>query len=209
MGITGLSKFLHSGDDTPVNAKIILTGAVAAPLLMTGFAAAPASAEVPASAIAAAPLAKKKTKKNNKRKVASKRSSRAAGVSMRVRGTRYSSIAAANRLERWAKRGMSGYHNQCLRLADNAYQPRGHRTSTALNQWHRAKRKGFAHPRNRKPPVGAQMFWRTSNPAGHIATYVGNGKAVTNMPGGRVKKINWKKMNSWGRYLGWAEPFYG
>jgi len=42
-----------------------------------------------------------------------------------------------------------------------------------------------------------------------IATYVGNGKAVTNMPGGAVKKINWKKMNSWGYYLGWAEPYYG
>lgn len=53
------------------------------------------------------------------------------------------------------------------------------------------------------------MFWKTSNPAGHIATYVGNGKAVTNMPGGKVKKIDWKKMNKWGPYLGWAEPFYG
>jgi len=42
-----------------------------------------------------------------------------------------------------------------------------------------------------------------------LATYVGNGKAVTNMPGGAVKKINWKKMNSWGKYLGWAEPYYG
>jgi hypothetical protein len=29
------------------------------------------------------------------------------------------------------------------------------------------------------------------------------------MPGGKVKKINWTKMNSWGKYLGWAEPYYG
>ena len=127
-----------------------------------------------------------------------------AGLGAGLAGT-----TAANRLERWAKRGTRGYHNQCLRLADNAYQPKGNRTSTALSQWYRAKRKGYAHPGNRRPPMGAQMFWRTSNPAGHIATYVGNGKAVTNMPGGAVKKINWKKMNSWGPYLGWAEPYYG
>jgi hypothetical protein len=94
-------------------------------------------------------------------------------------------------------------------LADNAYQPKRGRTSTALSQWNRAKRHGYGHPRDTNPPVGAQMFWKTSNPAGHIATYVGNGKAVTNMPGGKVKKIDWKKMNSWGPYLGWAEPYYG
>jgi len=191
-----------------VNSKTILAMGIAAPIAIGGFAAAPASAASPAPASASAVILAKDTKKN-KRKAASKRSSRAAGVSMRTRNVRFSPNTAVNRLERWAKRGTGGYHNQCLRLADNAYQPKGNRTSTALNQWHRAKRKGFAHPRNRKPAVGAQMFWRTSNPAGHIATYVGNGKAVTNMPGGRVKKINWKKMNSWGRYLGWAEPYYG
>ena len=129
-------------------------------------------------------------------------------VAMRTRGTTFSPQRAAARLEHWAKRGKSGYHNQCLRLADNAYQPKGGRTGTALSQWHRAKNHGFAHRKDRNPQVGAQMFWRTSNPAGHIATYVGNGKAVTNMPGGRVKKINWRVMNKWGPYLGWAEPYY-
>ena len=29
------------------------------------------------------------------------------------------------------------------------------------------------------------------------------------MPGGAVRKINWKVMNHWGPYLGWAEPYYG
>ncbi|MCU0277438.1 MAG: hypothetical protein MUF33_01990 [Candidatus Nanopelagicales bacterium] len=188
-----------------MNPKILVAAAVALPVVMTGFAAAPASAApVPTSVAAAADA-----KKTEKRTAAKKRSSRAAGVSMRTKGTRYSPVAAANRLESWAKRGTSGYHNQCLRLADNAYQPNGHRTSTALKQWQRAKKKGYGHAGNRKPPVGAQMFWKTSNPAGHIATYVGNGKAVTNMPGGKVKKVNWKMMNSWGKYLGWAEPYYG
>ncbi|MCB0898218.1 MAG: hypothetical protein H6528_03935 [Actinobacteria bacterium] len=197
----------QTGDLEPMNAKTLIASAVAAPILMTGFAAAPASATT--ASVATVVVADADKSDSNKRKTTKKRASRAAGVSMRTRGTRFGPNTAVKRLERWAKRGTRGYHNQCLRLADNAYQPKGNRTGTALSQWHRAKRKGFAHPGNRRPPVGAQMFWRTSNPAGHIATYVGNGKAVTNMPGGAVKKINWKKMNSWGRYLGWAEPYYG
>jgi hypothetical protein len=174
---------------------------VAVPLLVGGFAAAPAGAAVQVPA-ASARVTAKKTKKNAQ-------STRAMGaVAMRAKNTRYSPTTAAARLETWAKRGVNGYHDQCLRLADNAYQPRGGRTGTALSQWNRAKKKGFGHPRDTRPPIGAQMFWRTSNPAGHIATYVGNGKAVTNMPGGKVKKINWKVMNKWGPYLGWAEPYY-
>jgi hypothetical protein len=170
--------------------------AAVVPLLITGVAA-PAAAATPVAAKA-------------KPSPSAGPESRAMGaVAMRARGTRYSPDRAAMRLEKWAKRGVRGYHNQCLRLADNAYQPKGNRTSTALSQWKRAKKKGFAHSKDRRPQVGAQMFWRTSNPAGHIATYVGNGKAVTNMPGGRVKKVNWKVMNSWGPYLGWAEPYYG
>lgn len=175
----------------------LIAAAAAIPVLLTGFAAAPASAATPVGTSDAAPQPD------------TARSAKAMGaVAMRTRGTRFGPKKAADRLESWAKRGASGYHNQCLRLADNAYQPKGRRTSTALSQWQRARKHGFAHAKDRKPPVGAQMFWRTSNPAGHIATYVGNGKAVTNMPGGRVKKINWKVMNKWGPYLGWAEPFY-
>lgn len=184
----------------------MLAAGIAAPLMMTGLVAAPATAVVPVSAPASVSA---KDTTTAKRKAAANRSSRAAGVAMRTRGTRFSPNRAVNRLQKWANRGARGYHNQCLRLADNAYQPRGNRTSTALNQWRRAKKRGFAHSGNRRPALGAQMFWRTSNPAGHIATYVGNGRAVTNMPGGAVKKIKWKRMNSWGKYLGWAEPFYG
>lgn len=178
----------------------LAAAALAAPLVLTGFAAAPASAAtVTPTAVSASVPAKKTTPKKTKAMGA---------VAMRTKGTTYSPEKAANRLETWAANGTSGYHNQCLRLADNAYQPKGGRTSTALSQWNRAKAKGYAHPGDTNPPVGAQMFWRTSNPAGHIATYVGDGKAVTNMPGGKVKKINWTQMNDWGPYLGWAEPYY-
>ena len=94
--------------------------------------------------------------------------------------------------------GRSGYRNGCLRLADDAYAPRGGRTGTALRQWYRAKRNGFGH-RNRYAPIGAQLFWRTSNPAGHVATYVGRGLVVTNVGSGRVKIMSWRALDRWGR----------
>ena len=136
-----------------------------------------------------------------------KRTSRA-GVSLRTKGVRYSPTTAVFRLMNWARQGRSGYHNGCLRLADDAYGIRYGRTSTALRQWYRARKAGFGHT-NRMAPIGAQLFWRTSNPAGHVATYVGRGLVVTNMPGGRVKMVPWRTLDRWGPYLGWAEPYYG
>lgn len=176
--------------------RTLMAASAALPLLLAGFAATPASAaDDTVSAAPQAPVAKT--------------AKRMGAYAMQAHGTRFGPTKAADRLESWARKGVSGYHNQCLRLADNAYQPKSGRTSTALAQWHRAQKHGYAHKKDRNPPVGAQMFWRTSNPAGHIATYVGNGKAVTNMPGGKVKKINWRVMNKWGPYLGWADPYYG
>lgn len=148
------------------------------------------------------------TTSTSNRKALARRGTRAGGMSIRTRGTRFSPLSAVKRLKAWARHGRSGYHNGCLRLADDAYQPVSGRTGTALGQWRRALRNGYGH-RNRLAPVGAQLFWRTSNPAGHVATYVGNGKVVSNMPGGRVKMVSWKLIDRWGPYQGWAEPFYG
>jgi hypothetical protein len=65
-----------------------------------------------------------------------------------------------------------------------------------------------AYRKDPYPPLGAQMFWNPGHDSGHIATYVGDGKAVTNMPDGSVKAVKWREMNHWGPYLGWAEPYY-
>ena len=107
---------------------------------------------------------------------------------MRTKNTRFSPNTAVRRLEKWAKRGTHGYHNQRLRLADNAYQPKGNRTSTALRQWQRAKKPGLRA--SWQPPAAVRRadVLADLEPAGHIATYVGNGKAVTNMPGGRSRR---------------------
>lgn len=126
---------------------------------------------------------------------------------MRTRGVRYSPMTAVFRLTQWARKGRSGYRNGCLRLADDAYGVRSGRTSTALRQWYRSKRQGYGH-RNRRAPIGAQLFWRTSHPAGHVATYIGRGLVVTNVGSGRVRIMPWRSVDRWGPYLGWAEPYY-
>lgn len=107
-----------------------------------------------------------------------------------------------------AEQRADGYWRQCLRLADDAYMPKGSRVDTALNQWRRAKSAGVAHPKDPEPPLGAQMFWDPGHSAGHVATYVGDDMAVTNMPDGTVKAVAWRRMNEWGPYLGWAPPYY-
>ena len=134
-----------------------------------------------------------------------RRAARSGGL--RTYGTANTAEEAVARLKKWARQGVGGYPDQCLRLADDAYGASA-RTTTALAQWSRAKAAGVAHPDSRDIPIGAQMFWRTSHPAGHIATYVGDGKVVTNMPGGSVEVVDWHKLNEWGPYLGWANPYY-
>lgn len=127
---------------------------------------------------------------------------------MRPIGVTRSAERAVDYLRDLAKSGATGYWSQCLRLADDAYMPKGPRLATALAQWDRAKQAGVASPKDRNPPPGAQMFWDPGHNAGHIATYVGDGKAVTNMPDGSVDIIEWRDMNEWGPYLGWAPPYY-
>ena len=123
-------------------------------------------------------------------------------------GTTRSPARAVAYLLSLAQAHTTGYWGRCLTLADDAYMPRGPRLQTAFDQWYRAKDAGVAHPKDEDPPLGAQMFWDPGHYAGHIATYVGDGKAVTNMPDGSVRAIDWHRMNDWGPYLGWADPYY-
>jgi hypothetical protein len=189
-----------AADEVPVTPEPTVTEPAVQPTPAVEPPAAPDQTS-PAAAVQAVPVAPQP-----KRVAAGLRTSRA-GATLRTVGTRYSPVTAVFRLTQWARQGRGGYHNGCLRLADNAYGA-SNRVGTALRQWYRAKRAGFGHS-NRAAPIGAQLFWRTSNPAGHVATYVGRGLVVTNMPGGRVKMVPWRSIDRWGPYLGWAEPYYG
>lgn len=129
-------------------------------------------------------------------------------ASFRPVGTTRSPEAAVKYLLKLAEAGTGGYWGLCLTLADDAYMPDGPRVNNAFAQWYRARDAGVAHPDDPYPPLGAQMFWDPGHASGHIATYVGDGKAVTNMPDGTVKAIKWHRMDDWGPYLGWADPYY-
>jgi hypothetical protein len=101
------------------------------------------------------------------------------------------------------------YHNQCLRFVDDAYDVSHSRMGTAVSQYYRALDAGYAHPGNRNPPVGAQVFWQTSNPARHIAIYAGGGMVIsTDAANGAIGFVPMSTLDRWGPYLGWATPYY-
>ncbi len=89
--------------------------------------------------------------------------------------------------------------------------------STALDAWQTFEANGVAHPVTSAdgvaPPVGAWLYYRDStNPAGHVVTYLGNGQiASTDVfgqgrvgigPASAITNGPWHM-----QYLGWAEPW--
>ncbi|HPJ20354.1 MAG TPA: hypothetical protein PK635_14720, partial [Actinomycetota bacterium] len=70
---------------------------------------------------------------------------------MRPIGTTRAPNKAVEYLRDLAKVHATGYWSQCLKLADDAYMPKGPRLGTAFDQWYRAKKAGLAHPKDRNP----------------------------------------------------------
>lgn len=112
--------------------------------------------------------------------------------------------------------GSHGYYQLCARLAANIWgRPRAGYFSAA-EQWRHMTATNRAYRRDRQPPIGALVFWDTGGPYGHVATYVGNGRIVSNdigdsVPGeGGVYLVAFGVIESkWGAtYLGWAPPSY-
>ena len=109
----------------------------------------------------------------------------------------------------WVGKG-SMYDGLCLGFVDDAYGARSGRVGRAIDQWYRAKAAGYGHPGDRNPPVGAQVFWWTGNPARHIALYAGGGMVITTGgDGDRVAIVSMSYLDSWGPYIGWAPGYYG
>lgn len=104
----------------------------------------------------------------------------------------------------------SEYFGLCLKFVDDAFAPTGGRVGSAIEQWNRANAAGYGHPGDRNPPVGAQVFWLTSDPARHATIYAGGGMVITTEAyGGRVGIVPMEAVDSWGPYVGWASPYYG
>jgi hypothetical protein len=106
----------------------------------------------------------------------------------------------------------SGCYNQCDRLAANVW---GHATSgsfTAYGHWKAAVAAGTAHPGDRNAPVGALLFYKTAGGDGHVATYLGNNKVLSNdvKGAGGVYIVDAQEMENWlgssASYLGWVNP---
>lgn len=109
----------------------------------------------------------------------------------------------------WVGKG-SMYDGLCLAFVDDAYGASSGRVGTAIGQWYRAKDAGHGHPGDRTPPVGAQVFWWSGNPARHIALYAGGGMVITTGgDGDRVAILSMEDMDAWGPYIGWAPGYYG
>lgn len=134
---------------------------------------------------------------------------RASGVTQTT-GTLRSGPEAVAWAMNWLGKG-SSYDGLCLGFVDDAYAaPGGKRMPTAIGQWYRAKAAGKGRSGDRNPPVGAHVFWWSANAARHIAMYVGNGMVIsTGVDGDRVGMRSMEYFDSYGPYLGWAEPYYG
>jgi hypothetical protein len=112
--------------------------------------------------------------------------------------------------------GGHGYYQLCARLAANIWgRPRAGYLSAA-EQWRQMVVTGNAHVGDRRPPVGALVFWETGGPYGHVAVYVGDGRIVSNDIGDRVPGEGGVYLVEFGlieskwnaTYLGWAPPVY-
>lgn len=115
-----------------------------------------------------------------------------------------------------AKNGGDGWFDRCQNfVAVLDGQPHSG-YSTALDAWQTFQAEGVAHPVTGKdgvaPPVGAWLYYRGSNPAGHVVTYLGNGQiASTDVfaqgrvgvgPASAITDGPWHL-----EYLGWAAPW--
>ena len=116
-----------------------------------------------------------------------------------------------------AEHGGDGWFDRCQNfVAVLAGRPHSG-YSTALDAWQTFESTGVAHPVTADdgvaPPVGAWLYYRDStNPAGHVVTYLGNGQiASTDVfnrghvgigPASAITDGPWHM-----QYLGWAAPW--
>jgi cell wall-associated NlpC family hydrolase len=113
--------------------------------------------------------------------------------------------------------GKHGYYQLCARLAARIWGRANSGFASAAEQWATMVATGNAHPDDRRPPVGALVFWDTGGPYGHVAVYVGGDRIVSNdvgdsVPGeGGVYLVDMSAVEiRWGAtYRGWSPPIYG
>jgi hypothetical protein len=99
--------------------------------------------------------------------------------------------------------------NLCGHFSAWAYGWSSSGQNTAALQWSNSSDK---HSPSEQPQPGALLFYKTSNPAGHVAVYLGNGQvATTDLPTkGKVGIVKLGDIEKdWhATYLGWTPPYF-
>jgi hypothetical protein len=102
----------------------------------------------------------------------------------------------------------------CLAFTADSYGWHGSGQPTAYRQYLLLKSRGAVHAPDPRasPPVGALVFWKGSDYAGHIALVVAPGKIASNdiRRSGCIDVVPWDApVTKWHqRYLGWSVPWY-
>ena len=101
------------------------------------------------------------------------------------------------------------WRRRCLEFVARTYGYASSGTPTAKAQYRLMKDKGLLHT-DKNIPAGALVYFDSSDPAGHIALYAGNGKAFSNdyIRPGCIDLTPMSRMGGNGRYLGWSPPVF-
>lgn len=97
----------------------------------------------------------------------------------------------------------------CLAFVAKAYGYRFAGEPTAKAMYRTLAGRGLVS-KSKEIPAGALVFFDSSDPAGHVALYAGNGQAFSNdyMRPGCIDLTPMSRMGSGGNYLGWAPPVF-
>ena len=101
------------------------------------------------------------------------------------------------------------WKRRCLEFVARVYGYKSAGSYTAKAHHELLKSKGLIHDSANIPP-GALVFFTSSDPAGHVAVYAGNGKVYSNdyVRSGCIDLTDMSTITRGGRYLGWAPPVF-
>ncbi|GAU71284.1 peptidase M23 family protein [Streptomyces sp. NBRC 110611] len=116
----------------------------------------------------------------------------------------------------WAKahsgrNSTTGWYRRCLAFSAIVYGWNYSGVNYAIDHFSVVP-KNMRHPDDRTPPPGALLYWDTGHRAGHIAVYLGGGKAASNdiLRLGYIDIVDASLFEmKWGaKYLGWTAPIF-
>jgi len=101
------------------------------------------------------------------------------------------------------------WRRRCLEFVARVYGYASSGTPTAKAQYRLMKSKGLIST-DKNIPAGALVYFNSSDPAGHIAVYAGDGKAFSNdyVRPGCIDLTPMTSMGGNGQYLGWSPPVF-